>query len=92
METRMWASKEEPWVPCSTDETNRYLLNKHPDDHPGRLIPDLEPLKLHKLLQDVKRAVDKELMTGDSLTEWKDLVKQLQEEGKEINTISFALP
>ena len=83
MYTRMWASTSEDWSSCSTDNQTVYLLREHPDEAPSPVLSDLEPLKLDRVLRDLKRAVDKELMNSENLNEWKNLVAQLQEdEGK----------
>jgi hypothetical protein len=77
----MSCSTGEEWCQCSTNDETFYLLREHPDGCPEQLGPNLEPLRLHKLIQDIKRAISKELMDSACLPEWQNLVKGLQDEG-----------
>ena len=79
--TRNWASTGEEWKQCSSEE-NTHFLKRHPDGSPNPVLPDLEPLMLNKLMRDIKAAVNKELMSSESLAEWEKFVQQLQEEGR----------
>ena len=79
MYTRMWASTSEVWSSCSIDNQTVYLLREHLNEAPNPLLSDLQPLKLDRVLRDIKRAVDEELMNADNLNEWKMLQ---EDEGK----------
>ena len=59
-----------------------FLLLKHPDGYPKRVVPFLEPLKLTKFMTDFKKGVMRGFLKQDDYNEWETLIKELQDEGK----------
>ena len=79
---RQDGNKDEWHAVEAEENVQPYLLLKHPDGYPKKVVPCSEPLKLEKFMGDFKKGVMRGFLKQIDYNEWSRFIKELQDEGK----------